>query len=315
MTQYNRIKPDKPSLGNTKKLISPRANQGNPMFFEKDLQLPGIVKETNNYPPLGPCGDYDTDACTFIQTAIITDETEKQAINTLVLSAKSNGWWDLCKAIYPMVGGTEYSHKFNLKDCRDQDDAFRLDFLGGGWIHSSTGALPDGIGSYANSHFKPGIELNGDSSHMSFYSITDSTGIECWGLYEDASATKGFSMYLKYFDNNFYCDMYNYLAGGRVSFPSTNSLGFFMGSRTSNTDMRIFKNGSQIGDTQTGDPGDIPILDLYMNAANYQGVVQPGSFSPWECSFATLGNGINDSIAYLMYSDIQIFQTTLGRQV
>jgi len=46
----NQIRPVPPTLGSSKKTIKPRATQGTVMFFEKDLQLPGIVKETNNYP-------------------------------------------------------------------------------------------------------------------------------------------------------------------------------------------------------------------------------------------------------------------------
>ena len=48
----NRIRPIPPSLGNSKITMQPRASQqGHVMFFESDLPLQGIVKETNNYPP------------------------------------------------------------------------------------------------------------------------------------------------------------------------------------------------------------------------------------------------------------------------
>jgi hypothetical protein len=51
----NRIKPMPPSLGNSKITMQPRASQqGHVMFFESDLPLLGIVKETNNYPPSIP---------------------------------------------------------------------------------------------------------------------------------------------------------------------------------------------------------------------------------------------------------------------
>ena len=46
----NRIKPKPPSLGNSKITMQPRATQGYVMFFESDLPLQGIIKETNNYP-------------------------------------------------------------------------------------------------------------------------------------------------------------------------------------------------------------------------------------------------------------------------
>jgi hypothetical protein len=50
----NRIKPMPPSLGNSKITMGPRAMQGHVMFFESDLPLLGIIKETNNYPPSIP---------------------------------------------------------------------------------------------------------------------------------------------------------------------------------------------------------------------------------------------------------------------
>ena len=50
MSFNNRIRPIPPSLGSSKKTMKPRAATGTPGFFEKDLPLQGIVKETNNYP-------------------------------------------------------------------------------------------------------------------------------------------------------------------------------------------------------------------------------------------------------------------------
>jgi hypothetical protein len=46
----NRIVPVPPTVGSSRKTMRPRAVQGPVMFFETDLPLPGIVKETNNYP-------------------------------------------------------------------------------------------------------------------------------------------------------------------------------------------------------------------------------------------------------------------------
>lgn len=47
----NKILPVPPTVGSSRKTMRPRATQGSVMFFEKDLSLPGIIKETNNYPP------------------------------------------------------------------------------------------------------------------------------------------------------------------------------------------------------------------------------------------------------------------------
>ncbi len=86
-------------------------------------------------------GGYDTNAQAFITAAGITDAGQKSAVNTLVLSLKSGNIWSKMKAVYPFVGGTATSHKFNLIDPRDLNAAFRLSFVNG-WTHSSTGVLP-----------------------------------------------------------------------------------------------------------------------------------------------------------------------------
>lgn len=39
----------------------------------------------------------------------------EESINELVKDLKSNNLWDKMKAIYPFVGGTVSSHRFNLK--------------------------------------------------------------------------------------------------------------------------------------------------------------------------------------------------------
>ena len=91
----------------------------------------------------------DPDAQAFINAAGITGTTQQSAINTLVVSLKANNIWTKFDAIYPMVGGTATTHKFNLKNPADTNAAYRLSFVGG-WTHSSTGALPNGTNAYAD---------------------------------------------------------------------------------------------------------------------------------------------------------------------
>ena len=90
----------------------------------------------------------DADAQAFISAAGITDLTQAAAINTLVNDLKTYGLWTKMKAFYPMVGGTAASHKFNLKDPRDLNAAYRLTFFGG-LIHDSNGVLGNGTTGYA----------------------------------------------------------------------------------------------------------------------------------------------------------------------
>jgi hypothetical protein len=68
---------------------------------------------------------FDTDAQSFITAASLTDTTQTNAVNDLVLDLKAAGLWTKISTLYPMVGGNATSHKFNLKDPRDLDAAYR----------------------------------------------------------------------------------------------------------------------------------------------------------------------------------------------
>ena len=99
-------------------------------------------------------GAVDPDAQAFITAASITDPTQQSAINQLVVDLKGYGVWTKMKALYPFCGSTASQHKWNLKDPRDLDAAFRLVF-NGGWTHSVNGALPNGTNAFANTYFNP----------------------------------------------------------------------------------------------------------------------------------------------------------------
>lgn len=101
-----------------------------------------------------PKTSVDADAQAFLTAAAITDPTISSSINKLVVDLKSAGVWSKMKAIYPMVGGTASTHKFNLKDPRDLNAAFRLSFVGG-VTHNSNGATFNGVNGYADTFFNP----------------------------------------------------------------------------------------------------------------------------------------------------------------
>ncbi len=139
---------------------------GNSMF----LATHGILARTASG------GGVDPDAQAFITAASITDPTQQSAINQLVVDLKGYSIWTKFKAIYPIVGGSASSHKFNLKDPRDLDAAFRLTFSSG-WTHSANGMLP--TNAFADTKFSmlnSGLSLN--SAHLSYYSRTNSNRTE-----------------------------------------------------------------------------------------------------------------------------------------
>ena len=113
---------------------------------------------------------FDADAQAFITAAAITDLNQQNAINTLVVSLKGYSIWTKFKAIYPIVGGTASQHKYNLKDPRDLDAAFRLAFATG-VTHSSTGMVGNGTTGYANT-FLSASNITLYDAHISYYSRT-----------------------------------------------------------------------------------------------------------------------------------------------
>ena len=124
----------------------------------------------------------DPDAVAFLSAAGITDPTIESAVNTLVVDLKGYSIWTKMQAIYPFVGGTATTHKWNLINPLDTNAAFRLVF-NGGWIHSINGALPNGTNGYANTFLNASSNLGQFNHHHSFYHNTDNVGtaLRSWG--------------------------------------------------------------------------------------------------------------------------------------
>jgi len=107
--------------------------------------------------------------------------TEINALRYLVYGFKQNGTWDKHTVIYPFVGSTSGSHKYNLKDPRDSDDAYRMTFIGSG-SHSSLGYKgSDSVGGdvYAKTYFTTNdlVYSGGDVDGLvAYYSVTNVTG-------------------------------------------------------------------------------------------------------------------------------------------
>jgi hypothetical protein len=246
----------------------------------------------------------DTDAQAFITAAAITDSTQQTAINTLVTNLKGYGIWTKMKAIYPFVGGTASQHKFNLKDPRDLDIAYRLSFING-WTHSNTGALPSGTDGYADTKLSA---LNvSTTNHLSYYSRTTSVGVTCeLGCYDSTTSTF-----------NQLRPAVNYAAGNValiLSFTSTtDAKGFWVGSKRGISDREIYKNSTSEATSSTLEPTNNPNKILFLGARNEN--AGANLFSNKECAFASIGDGLTDAEEANLYTAVNAFQVALSRNV
>jgi hypothetical protein len=260
---------------------------------------------------------FDPAALAFISAAGITNPTQKTAINNLVIGLKSDGIWTKMKAIYPFVGGTASTHKWNLKDPRDLDAAFRLVF-NGGWTHSSTGATPNGTNGYADTKFNPNTQLSITNAHISLYKNlgTISAIDKANGVY---NPTTDFSLNA---DRN----LVQYSSGCLGSYSPVNTVvgssssvqgnGFYVIARNASNFVRLNKNNSNtLTNTNTNSSASFPNDSMWLGASHLVGttiVVAPNNY---RYAMLTMGEYLDATEAANLYTRVQAYQTSLSRQV
>jgi hypothetical protein len=255
----------------------------------------------------------DPEAEAFLIATGITDSTIKSAINTLCIELKTYGVWTKIKAIYPFVGGTATTHKFNLKDPRDLDAAFRLAFFGG-WTHSANGATPNGTNAYANTFFNNSSNfISASRCGIGAYIRTNlsSTGCDMGGGGSSLSGSNGCYIYSNY------SGTYFGNANGSVTTPgsaTTDSRGFYCTSRNnSNSEYSYYKRHSSgnISETNLTATGTLISNVILIGAGN----APIGNLSSRQTAFNFIHDGLSLTEVNNLYTAVQKFQTTLGRQI
>ena len=250
-------------------------------------------------------GAVDPDAQAFITAAAITDPTQQAAINTLVVDLKGYSIWTKMKALYPFVGSTASQQKFNLKDPRDLDAAFRLQFFGG-WTHSSTGALPNGTNGYADTKLNARNILTANNASFGIYIPTthkNVSGHGCWNLL----VTERCNLLQ-------IAGYYSQISSGTTAaYFNNNQNGFIQGSRINATSNKLYRNGSLLATNTTTETAPYPLANFYFSYINNSaGSTDYGSN---QLRFSYLSDGLTDAEAANLYTAVQAYQTTLSRNV
>jgi hypothetical protein len=264
---------------------------------------------SNTFRTLGGVS-FDADAQAFITAASITDPTQQSAVNQLVLDLKAASIWTKMKAVYPFVsdgiGAARSSqHKWNLKDPRDLDAAYRLSFAGG-WTHDANGVTGNGSTAYADTFLNAKNILGLDNAHISIYSRTNSDGLYCdMGVSYSTFDTNIFAKYT----NTFYPRISAVNSG--IANAGT-SQRVFISNRVSSTEVRGMQDGvlKVISSTSQDHPDDviyIGALKRYANTTTF--------YSPRNYAFSTIGDGLTDQNMTDLTTAVNTFQTTLGRNV
>jgi hypothetical protein len=238
--------------------------------------------------------------------------TEQAATLQLVLDLKSYGLWSKMEAIYPMVGASAAACRQNLKS-----NSFTGTFTSG-WTYASTGVTPNGTSAYMDTNFLPSTSFTNNNTHISVYSRTnaDKASACIIGTSKNANFIPLITIYSRDSSSGYTMDSYSYV-NNRITTSSTlSSAAFFINSRTTSTIFKSYRNGTQLGVTNTNtNSNDITTCDksVYVGAINLNGTA--AQFSNYEISLASIGDELTDTEASNFYTAVQAFQTTLSRNV
>lgn len=245
---------------------------------------------------------YDADAQAFFTAAGITDNTQKTAVNQLVVDLKTYGIWSKMSALYPFVGGTSTSHSYNLKNTSQYQITWN-----GGITHNSNGVIGNGTNGYGNTNLNY-TTLN--SGHQSLYSrsaVTEASPVYDMGAYNGGNTWQLLSLYTQ---ASLFIGGFNSDSQPRSAL--SNSSGFFMNNRTASNAANLWRSGTKLVQS-TQAVSAIPNINNFIGALNSVGTAS--NYSAKNFAFASIGDGLNDTEAANFYTAVQAFQTTLGRNV
>lgn len=249
---------------------------------------------------------FDQNAADYLTAAGITDATQKAAYNTLVVTLKAYSIYSKLFALYPFLGGTAASHKWNAINPADTDGAFRLTFTGG-VTHASTGITFNGTTGFADTKF--------NASSSGFTTTSGSFGCYCRtntaGGYDfscsNASDAQSTTVISRYTGNN----QFSGYGTALYSVANSDGRGLFCTNRNGASNTEGYKNGSRVIDAIAS--VTLPSYALYLGAQNRAGSAI--EFCAKEYALAYISSALSQTEQANLYTAVQAFQTALGRNV
>ena len=246
------------------------------------------------------------------------------ALNNLVWGLIGEGLWDLCDVIYPFLGGTTLNaQKWNLKDVRDANDAFRLAAtVVAGFTYSESGVqsstISTGQNQYLNTYYLPYTKTSittdpqavTTSAHLSAY-VSSASTINGSVLVGSSIAGLGSTFQLgRISAGTFYFASAN-ASNANYMQVSPITTGFYSPVRTGANTSTLYRNGINTNSpTGTTAPTASPLAATYLfNRTTL------GSGSNGTLSFVSMGDGMTADQSRDFYTLVQAYQTALGRQV
>ena len=236
---------------------------------------------------------------------------------TMFQSIWSNGLNTNMLAMYPFIGGTAASHKFNGMNPVDTDGGYRLTFAGG-WTHSASGATPNGTNGVAETYLTPSttsFTLSGGS--MGVYCGTNGPSGAAMGSIGDSGGGSGDGWVLYPGLNNpglqEACFFWKSDAGAFNGSTMADTLGLMSISRTGTTNVNMYRRGTLLA-SPTFASNSLTNFTLALGARNTKNGA-PAEYSTYRQQFTYIHRGLTPTQMTTLNGIIQTYQTSLGRNV
>lgn len=244
----------------------------------------------------------DADAQRYIDSAGLTNATEKTAICNCVKQLKDSSVWTKIKAFYPYLGGTASTTKWNAKNPVNADTAFRITW-NGGMSYGSYGVKGNGSNSYGNTHFQSTNFISNNNSGFGLYfSSNIDEGASDFGALNPSF--RGFSLSTRISNT-----LYGASATGFATVANTDSRGLYILSRQSSTSATLYKNNSSIlslGTTSLETYGE-----LYICGRSLNGTMQFPDTKQIGLTF--ISDGLTATEVRRLHNIFTTFLTAIGR--
>lgn len=249
---------------------------------------------------------FDPDAGAFINATGIGGN-EAVAVNNLVNYLKSAGLYYKFTALYPFVGGTEFTNKFNLINPQDTNAAYRLSYVGG-LTHNSNGITGNGTTGYCNTNIVPSNIGGGTNNVMVcayFRNYVGRNATSDFGAHNNSSY-----IYINVRNTSNISAASLNADSAQSTTSTTATSAFFTLSRTVSTSFTTSINKSHTTRVRNSITAN-STQNMYLLAANNNGTA--GSYSNRNCALFGMGYGLTTAEIDAMVDINQAFQTQLGR--
>jgi hypothetical protein len=207
--------------------------------------------------------------------------------------------------------------KYNLKDARDLDAAFRLAF-NGTWTYSKQGATPNGVNAYADTYSRISADFTAGSVSFSYYSRSNTTAPTTYtteiGVGNGTPNLAYYELDLKRASGAAQVNMSDGFVN-YINYTNADSTGYYIGNRNGASVLNLWKNNTKVASNTTASTFTYLPTNNILIAAAKDGASAIGNYSNRQTAFATLGAGLSDTEAINLYTAVNKFQTSLSRNV